>query len=148
MKVLVVNGPNINMLGVREPGIYGDRSFEDLLGFIREAAEGLAIEPVFFQSNSEGAIIDAIQGAYGKFDGIVINPAAYAHTSIAIPDALKAVGIPAVEVHLTDIREREDYRHTSYTSGACIWTISGMGFEGYRTALAALADALIGTGQT
>ena len=141
MRVLVINGPNINMLGVREPEIYGGKSFDDLLGFIRDAAEGLAIEPVFFQSNSEGAIIDAIQNAYGKFDGIVINPAAYTHTSIAIPDALKAVGIPAVEVHLTDISSREGYRRVSYTSEACIKTIGGMGFEGYGAALAELSSA-------
>ena len=141
MKVLIVNGPNINMLGVREPDIYGAASFDDLQDFIRGAARELGIEPTLFQSNCEGAIIDAIQGALGKYDGIVINPAAYAHTSIAMADALKAVAIPAVEVHLTDINLREQYRRISYTSEACLKTICGKGFMGYRGALAAVRDA-------
>jgi len=138
MKILVINGPNMNMLGIREPDIYGRKSYGELLEFIITAAAELGIEPEFFQSNSEGAIIDAIQEAYGKFDGIIINPAAYAHTSIAIPDAIKAIAIPAVEVHMTDISAREPYRRVSYTADACIRTISGDGFEGYRAAMAAL----------
>jgi len=140
MKILIINGPNINMLGVREPEIYGDKSYADLLEFISAAASELGAEPSFFQSNHEGAVIDAIQDAYGKFDGIVINPAAYTHTSIAIPDALKAVGLPAVEVHLTDIESREPYRRLSYTSEACIRTVTGEGFGGYKTAIKQLLD--------
>ena len=139
MKILVINGPNINMLGIREPGVYGTGSYDDLLEYIRRAAEEIGVETAFFQSNSEGAIVDAIQAAYGAFDGIVINPAAYTHTSIAIPDALKAVAIPAVEVHLTDISAREPYRRNSFTSAACVETITGEGFEGYKRALSALA---------
>jgi 3-dehydroquinate dehydratase-2 len=135
MKVLIINGPNINMLGIREPELYGDKSYKDLLECIRKAATELSIKPSFFQSNCEGEIVDAIQAAYGSYDGIVINPAAYTHTSIAIPDALKAVGIPAVEVHLTDINSREAYRRTSYTSEACVKTITGEGFDGYITAM-------------
>ena len=138
MKILIINGPNINMLGIREPEIYGGESYADLLEFIRGAAADLGVEASFFQSNSEGAIIDAIQAAYGKLDGIVINPAAYTHTSIAIPDALKSVAIPAVEVHLTDISSREPYRRVSYTAEACIKTIAGEGFAGYRAAIAEL----------
>ena len=141
MNVLIINGPNINMLGIREPETYGSKSYADLLRFIRGAAAELGIEPTFFQSNSEGAIIDAIQDAYGRFDGIVVNPAAYTHTSIAIPDALKAVAIPAVEVHLTDINSREAYRQISYTSEACIKTIAGEGFEGYKHAMVDLISA-------
>ncbi|MCL2627943.1 MAG: type II 3-dehydroquinate dehydratase [Oscillospiraceae bacterium] len=134
-KILVVNGPNINMLGIREPEIYGEKTYADLLAFIEDAATeaGVCIES--FQSNSEGAIVDKIQQAYGNFDGIVINPAAYTHTSIAIPDALKAVGIQTIEVHLSDISKREDYRKVSYTSQACIKTIAGKGFEGYKEAI-------------
>jgi len=138
MRILIINGPNINMLGIREPEVYGKKNYADLLEFIKTAAADLKIEPVFFQSNSEGAIVDAIQDAYGKYDGIVINPAAYTHTSIAIPDALRAVDIPAVEVHLTDINAREPYRRLSYTSEACIETIKGKGFEGYKTAMKTL----------
>jgi len=140
MKILIINGPNINMLGIREPEIYGENSYEDLLEYVRAAAAELGIEPDFFQSNSEGAIIDAIQDAYEKYDGIVINPAAYTHTSIAIPDALKAVGIPSVEVHLTDIGSREEFRRVSFTTEACICTISGKGFVGYKLALSALVN--------
>ncbi|MCL2227185.1 MAG: type II 3-dehydroquinate dehydratase [Oscillospiraceae bacterium] len=140
MKVLIINGPNLNMLGIREPEIYGSKSYDELLEFVREVAFGLGIEASFFQSNSEGDIVDAVQEAYGKMDGIVINPAAYAHTSIAIPDALKAVSIPTVEVHLSDILTRERYRHFSYTSEVCIKTISGEGFEGYRGALEVLLE--------
>ena len=130
------------MLGVREPELYGERSYSDLVEFILTTAVELGIEPTLFQSNSEGAIVDAIQAAYGKHDGIIINPAAYTHTSIAIPDALKAVGLPAVEVHLTDVGSREPYRRVSYTSEACFSTIAGEGFEGYRSAMLALASHL------
>ena len=135
MKILVINGPNINLLGLREPEIYGKRSYSDLLKFIRDVCDGLGIEVECVQSNHEGAIVDAIQEAYGKFDGIVINPAAYTHTSIAILDALKAVGIPAIEVHLSNISEREEFRQMSYTAQACEKTFAGMGFEGYAEAI-------------
>ena len=134
-KVLVINGPNLNMLGIREPEIYGNKSYSDLLEYIEKAATELGITIETFQSNHEGAIVDKIQQALGNFDAIIINPAAYTHTSIAIPDALKAVGIPAIEVHLSDISKREDYRKISYTSEACIKTITGKGFEGYKEAL-------------
>ena len=134
-KILIINGPNINMLGKREPDIYGSQSYDDLLEFIHQAACETGLKAHCFQSNSEGAIVDEIQQAYGQFDGIIINPAAYTHTSIAIPDALKAVGIPAVEVHLSDISKREAYRQISYTSEACHTTICGKGFEGYREAI-------------
>jgi len=137
-KLLIINGPNINMLGIREPEIYGDKNYDDLVSFIKRSAEESGVEVQLFQSNSEGAIIDKIQEAYGKTDGIVINPAAYTHTSIAIPDAIKAVGIPTVEVHLSDISKREDFRKTSYTSEACIATVMGKGFEGYKEAMALL----------
>ena len=126
------------MLGIREPEIYGNRSYADLQQFIRGAAADLAVEVSLFQSNCEGEIIDAIQAAFGKYDGIVINPAAYTHTSIAIPDALKAVALPAVEVHLTDINTRDQYRRISYTSEACIKSVVGEGFEGYRSAIITL----------
>ena len=138
MKILFINGPNINMLGIREPEIYGEKNYSDLLDYILVAAAELGVEASLFQSNSEGAIVDAIQAAYGKYDGIVINPAAYTHTSIAIPDALKAVSIPAVEVHLSDPGSREPYRRVSYTSEACIKSIAGDGFNGYRSAMLAL----------
>ena len=139
MKILVINGPNINMLGIREPDIYGRESYADLLDFIRASALEAGAEAELFQSNSEGAIVDAIQGAYGAFDGIVINPAAYTHTSVAIPDALKAVAIPAVEVHLSDVNGREEFRRISYTRDACVKTVMGKGFEGYREAIRFLA---------
>ena len=134
-KVVIINGPNLNMLGVREPEIYGRLSYADLIEFIEKSALEYGLEVVCFQSNSEGAIIDEIQRAFGVFDGIVINPAAYTHTSIAIPDAIKAVGLPTVEVHLSDISKREAYRQISYTSAACLTTIAGKGFDGYREAL-------------
>ncbi|MCL2008967.1 MAG: type II 3-dehydroquinate dehydratase [Synergistaceae bacterium] len=140
-KILVINGPNINLLGLREPEIYGAKSYADLLAFIDAVAKEAGAEAECFQSNSEGAIVDKIQQAHGKFDGIVINPAAYTHTSIAIPDALKAVGIPAVEVHLSDISKREAYRRISYTSEACRATIAGKGFEGYGEAVRFLTEA-------
>ena len=134
-KVLIINGPNINLLGLREPDIYGAQSYDDLLTFISRVALEAMMEVHCFQSNSEGAIVDEIQRAYRRFDGIVINPAAYTHTSVAIPDALKAVGIPAIEVHLSDLNTREEYRQISYTSEACHTTIMGKGFEGYREAI-------------
>ena len=135
MKILVLNGPNINMLGIREPGIYGEQSYEALVRYIGESARELGLEADCFQSNHEGALVDEIQAAYGVYDGIVINPAAYTHTSIAILDALKAVGIPAVEVHLSDIEQREAFRHVSYAGMACVKTFKGLGFAGYREAL-------------
>ena len=135
MKVLVINGPNLNLLGLREPTLYGDRNFDALQTFIRKSAEELSIEVELFQSNHEGAIVDAIQAAYGKFDAILINPAAYTHTSVAILDALKAVALPTVEVHLTDISTREKFRQFSYVSLYANLTICGQGFEGYRKGL-------------
>ena len=135
MKILVINGPNLNMLGIREPAIYGDRSFSALEKFIRDSAAELSLEVSLFQSNHEGEIVDIIQSAYGVFDGIVINPAAYTHTSVAILDALKAVGIPTIEVHLSDINEREEFRRHSFVSLVAKKTICGLGFEGYKKAL-------------
>ena len=135
MKILVINGPNLNMLGIREPAIYGDRSFAALEEFIKSSAKELGAQVTLFQSNHEGEIVDIIQSAYGVFDGIVINPAAYTHTSVAILDALKAVGIPTVEVHLSDINSREEFRRHSYVSLIADKTICGLGFEGYREAL-------------
>ena len=139
MKILIINGPNMNMLGIREPDVYGHRSYDDLVEFIRTERSEHELE--FFQSNHEGAIIDAVQRAYyDKFDGIVINPAAYTHTSIAIADALKSVGIPYVEVHISDIDNREDYRRISYVRDAALKTISGRGFAGYLEAIDVLAE--------
>lgn len=135
MKILVLNGPNINMLGIREPGIYGKNSFTDLLALLEETAEKENLEIEQYQSNHEGCLVDKIQEAYGKFDGIVINPAAYTHTSIAILDALKAVAIPAVEVHISDVSQREDFRKISYPGLACVKTVMGRGLEGYREAI-------------
>ena len=135
MKLLVINGPNINFLGVREPDIYGKQDYEALLTFIRTAAEAEGVEVECYQSNHEGDIVDKIQSAYGKTDGIVINPAAYTHTSVAILDALKAVAIPSVEVHISKVSEREDFRQISYAGMACVKTYAGLGFEGYRQAI-------------
>lgn len=135
MKILLINGPNINLLGIREKQIYGQQSYEELLDYIKKSAAELELEVDCFQSNHEGALVDRIQEAYGKFSGIVINPAAYTHTSIAILDALKAVNIPAVEVHLSAVQQREDFRRISYAGMACCKTIAGLGFEGYREAL-------------
>ena len=135
MKILVINGPNLNMLGIREPEIYGRESYADLEKYIKSAAKELGCEVEIFQSNCEGAIVDRIQEAYGKTDGIVINAAAYTHTSIAILDALKAVSIPAVEVHLSEPMEREEFRTISYVGKACIDRFAGFGFEGYRKAM-------------
>ena len=135
MKILVINGPNINMLGIREPDVYGKNTFADLLQLLEETAKELNIEVIQYQSNHEGALVDKIQWAYGKVDGIVINPAAYTHTSIAILDALKAVAIPAVEVHISDVDAREDFRRISYAGMACLKTIKGHGLAGYREAI-------------
>ena len=135
MKVLIVNGPNLNMLGIREPELYGKRDYGALCAFIRESADKLGIAVDIFQSNCEGKIVTEIQNAYGKYDGIVINAAAYTHTSVAILDALKAVGIRTVEVHLTDIAEREDFRKVSYISLYAEKVIKGKGFDGYAEAL-------------
>ena len=139
MKILVLNGPNLNMLGIREPNIYGKQNYAALAEFVQAAAEELGCEVDIRQSNHEGVLVDWIQEAYGKFDGIVINPAAYTHTSVAILDALKAVGLPAVEVHLSDILQRESFRHISYAGMACQTTFKGLGFNGYRKALEFLA---------
>ena len=142
MKFLIINGPNLNLLGLREPDIYGKQDFYALEEFIRESCRAEGIEPVLFQSNHEGAIVDTIQAAYGQIDGIVINPAAYTHTSVAILDALKAVRIPAVEVHLSDIAQRESFRQISYAGMACIKSFIGLGFEGYRQAILYLKNYL------
>ena len=135
MNILVINGPNINMLGIREPGIYGKNTFADLLQLLKDTAKELNIEIEQYQSNHEGDLVDKIQWAYGKVNGIVINPGAYTHTSIAILDALKAVGIPAVEVHISDVDSREPFRQISYAGLACSKTIKGHGLEGYREAV-------------
>lgn len=142
MKILVINGPNLNMLGIREPDIYGKNTFADLLQLLDDTARELNIEVEQYQSNHEGDLVDRIQWAYGKIDGIVINPAAYTHTSVAILDALKAVGIPAVEVHISDVDSREAFRQISYAGLACCKTIKGHGFAGYREAIQYL-DALL-----
>ena len=142
MKILVLNGPNINLLGLREPDIYGRESFSDLLALLERTAAEEGIEIQQYQSNHEGALVDKIQEAWGVFDGIVINPAAYTHTSIAILDALKAVGIPAVEVHISDVTAREDFRKISYAGLTCCKTIAGHGIEGYREAVLYLKEML------
>ncbi|MGN0982464.1 MAG: type II 3-dehydroquinate dehydratase [Candidatus Limivicinus sp.] len=135
MKLLVINGPNLNLLGLREPSIYGDRSYKALVELIETVCRDEGIQVEVFQSNHEGAIVDKIQAAYGEVDGIVINPAAYTHTSVAILDALKAVSIPAVEVHISDVSTRESFRQVSYAGMACIKTYMGHGFEGYAMAI-------------
>ena len=140
MKILVINGPNINMLGIREPGIYGTQNFQNLLELIDQTAADAGIEIEQYQSNHEGDLVDRIQAAYGNTDGIVINPAAYTHTSIAILDALKSVGIPTVEVHISDVDSREAFRQISYASLACEKTIKGQGIDGYRQAILYLVD--------
>lgn len=142
MKFLIINGPNLNMLGKREPEIYGRQDFAALEDFLRRTCQEEGIEADLFQSNHEGAIVDRIQAAWGDADGIIINPAAYTHTSIAILDALKAVALPAVEVHLSDIMEREEFRHISYAGMACLQTFKGLGFEGYRQAILWLKNYL------
>ena len=140
MKFLVINGPNLNMLGLREPSIYGDRSYKALVELIETVCRDEGIQVEVFQSNHEGAIVDKIQAAYGVFDGIVINPAAYTHTSVAILDALKAVSIPAVEVHISEVDAREPFRQISYAGLACKHTIKGQGFDGYRQAMVWLKE--------
>ena len=140
MKLLILNGPNINMLGIREPGVYGSQSYSELLRLLQVWADELGVEMEHYQSNHEGCLVDKIQDAYGKFDGIVINPAAYTHTSVAILDALKAVALPAVEVHISDVRVREDFRQISYAGKACVKTIMGQGLDGYRQAMAYLVE--------
>lgn len=140
MKILVINGPNINMLGIREPKVYGSNTYAQLLALLEQTGKELDISVDHFQSNHEGCIIDTIQDAYGKYDGIVINPAGYTHTSVAILDALKAVSIPAVEVHISDLSAREDFRQISYPGMYCEKTIKGYGIEGYSMALAYLKD--------
>lgn len=142
MKLLVINGPNLNLLGLREPAIYGSQNYESLLTLVRAACDAEGIEVGFAQSNHEGAIVDAIQAAYGVYDGIVINPAAYTHTSVAILDALKAVQIPAVEVHISDVSKREDFRQVSYARLACLKTYMGLGLDGYRQGILYLKEYL------
>ncbi len=146
MRFLILNGPNINFLGIREPEIYGGRTYQDLLAYIEKNANELGVECEFYQSNHEGSLVDAIQGAYGrsanKIDGIVINPAAYTHTSVAILDALKAVGLPAAEVHLSDVTKREDFRQVSYAGMACCAHFIGLGFDGYIEAIKYLIQKL------
>ena len=143
MKILVINGPNLNMLGIREKNIYGTGTYEDLKVLVTETCNQSNIEVELFQSNHEGALVDRIQGAYFEgIAGIVINPAAYTHTSIAILDALKAVDIPTVEVHLSDINKREDFRQISYAGQACVKTIAGKGFKGYEEAILFLKDVV------
>ena len=135
MKILVLNGPNINMVGIREPGIYGKQTFADLLQLLDDTAKELGVEFEQFQSNHEGALVDKIQESYGKVDGIVINPAAYTHTSVAILDALKAVSVPAVEVHISDVDAREPFRQVSYAGMYCEKTVKGQGLQGYAVAM-------------
>ena len=147
MTILVINGPNINMLGIREPEIYGRETYDDLVAMIKAEAARIAeasgkkIDVRFFQSNHEGDLVDAVQMAYGKADGIIINPAGYTHTSVAIADAIKAVGIPTIEVHISDPDTREDFRHISYVRPVCRATVKGEGLMGYIKALRMLADA-------
>ncbi len=140
MKILVLNGPNINMLGIREPDIYGRETYDGLVEKIKSHCKAKGLDVEFYQSNHEGSLVDKIQAAYGSFDGIVINPAAYTHTSVALLDALKAVSIPAVEVHISEVDRREDFRQVSYVRAACIATISGHGTDGYLEAIDLLAE--------
>ena len=139
MKLLILNGPNINMLGIREPELYGKQSYPALLEFVGEVCKACGVEYECYQSNHEGALVDKIQEALGKFDGIVFNPAAYTHTSVAIHDALLAVAIPTVEVHLTDTKSREDYRKVNFITPCCVKTFQGHGFDSYRMAIEFLA---------
>ena len=141
MKILVLNGPNLNMLGIREPALYGNRNYADLVKFIEETAVDAGVGVEVFQSNHEGALVDRIQAARGVFDGLVVNAAAYTHTSVAILDALKAVGIPTVEVHLTDPETREPFRHVSYVKPAALATFAGFGFDSYAKAIRFLAES-------
>lgn len=142
MLILVINGPNMNMLGIREKGLYGDQSLEDIYGEIETCAKNLGISVEFFQSNSEGCIIDAIQGAYNRCDGIIINPAGYCYSSVGILDAIKAVSIPAVEVHMTNIFAREGFRRNSITASGCAGLVTGFGSKGYCMALNYLSEVL------
>lgn len=145
MKLLILNGPNLNLLGLREPEIYGQQNYAALVRFCEESCREAGItEYRVFQSNHEGALVDEIQAAYGVYDAIIINPAAYTHTSVAILDALKAVALPAVEVHLSDVTRREEFRQISYARLACVKTFMGLGFEGYRQAILFLSDYLSG----
>ena len=139
-KLLIINGPNLNMLGIREPGIYGSESYETLCRNVLDYAAARGVEAEIYQSNHEGDLVDKIQSAYGTADGIVINPGAYTHTSVALLDAVKAVGIPTVEVHISDVSKREAFRQTSYIRAACVATISGRGLAGYTEAMALLLD--------
>ena len=143
MKLLVLNGPNLNMLGIREPEIYGKETYDDLCRMVKEHAEKRGVEVSLYQSNHEGDLIDRIQMAYKEIDGIVFNPGGYTHTSVALPDAVKAVGIPTVEVHISDVSSREDFRQISYIRAACIATVAGHGLKGYLEAM----DLLIGDGK-
>ena len=142
MKLLVLNGPNLNMLGIREPALYGKRSYADLVRFVEEAAKDAGVEIEVFQSNHEGMLVDRIQAAMGMFDGLVVNAAAYTHTSVAILDALKAVGLPVVEVHLTDPETREPFRHVSYVKPVALATFAGHGFDSYARAIRFLSESL------
>lgn len=142
MRLLFLNGPNLNLLGLREPGIYGTGTYEDLKGLLYSQADAMGISIDIFQSNHEGVLVDKIQEAYGVYDGIVINPAAYTHTSVALLDALKAVGIPTVEVHISDVTKREDFRQVSYVRLAAIKTYMGLGFQGYVEAMKFLKEYL------
>ncbi len=142
MKILVLNGPNINMLGIREPNLYGTETYETLVQKIKSYCDEKGIETAFFQSNHEGALVDKIQEAFGVFDAIVMNPAAYTHTSVALLDALKAVKIPTVEVHISDVSKREDFRQVSFVRAACFKTICGIGTDGYLRAVDAIIELL------
>lgn len=142
MLFYILNGPNLNLLGLREPDIYGRQTYDDLLRFCTQICDREGITPHFFQSNHEGALVDEIQAAYGKADGIILNPAAYTHTSIAIADALRAVSLPAVEVHLSDISKRESYRSVSFSREACLTQFCGEGFQGYEKAIVYLRNAI------
>ena len=140
MKILIINGPNLNMLGIREPGIYGTESYETLCQMVRDYAAARGVEVELYQSNHEGDLVDKIQAAYGNTDGIVINPGAYTHTSVALLDAVKAVGIPTVEVHISDVSKREAFRQVSYIRAACVATISGHGLAGYTEAMDVIVE--------
>lgn len=143
MKLLVINGPNLNMLGIREPEIYGKTTYKDLVNTVKAHAKALGVKVALYQSNCEGCLVNAIQKAYRRYDGIVINPGAYTHTSIALLDALKAVGIPTVEVHLSDPDTREDFRHISYIRSYAIATIKGKGIDGYLEAMSLLKERAV-----
>ena len=138
MKILVINGPNLNMLGIREPGIYGKNTFADLLTLLEDTAKELGVEVEQYQSNHEGDIVDKIQWAYGKIDGIVINPAAYTHTSVALHDCIRSLKCPVIEVHISNVHQREEFRHHSYLSPACKGVICGFGLDSYRLAVEGL----------